>query len=135
MGNAAIKFQQRQGHAAESPLAMHQDALVIALIAKTVGFYFMFLVLGIRHAVFAGMRPPVAFHNPLHAEKISRLNGVCFIGAAENHPVVQIQREHCGFVFAERRDERRGGLSGGINGQVGDAAVAGQIVIVRRLSA
>jgi hypothetical protein len=34
------------------------------------------------------------------------LDGVGFIGRTENHPVVQIQREHCGFVFAERRDER-----------------------------
>jgi hypothetical protein len=84
---------------------MHEDAFMIAEFAELVRFDFVFLGLRIIDAALAGTGTPCPLHDLFFAKKIGGLHGVGFIGRPENHSVAKIQREHFGFVIAQRRDE------------------------------
>ena len=90
---------------------------MIAELAEFVGFDFVFLGLRVIHIAFAGTGTPRAFHHRFFAKKIGGLNRVGFVGAAKNHPVAEIQRQHPGFVVAQGRDKRGCRLRGGDNGR------------------
>jgi len=100
-----VRFERRQGHTAEAAFAVDEDALVVAKDAELVGFQFVFLGLGVVHVALAGAETPRAFHDALLADEIGGLNGVAFVGGAEDDPVAKIQREDFLFVRAEWRDE------------------------------
>ena len=89
-GYAPVGFEWRQGHSPKSAFAVDEDALVVAEIAEFVRLDFVFLGFGIVHVAPAGAESPRAFHHALLADEIGGLNGVGFVGRAENHPVAKI---------------------------------------------
>jgi hypothetical protein len=70
---------------------MDKHALVVPQIAQFVGLYFVFLRFGVVDVALAGAESRSAFHQPLFAKKIGGLDGIGFIGGAEDHPVPEIQ--------------------------------------------
>lgn len=68
--------------------------LVIAEIAKLVGFDFVSLGFGVVHVALACAEAPRTLHNAFPAEKIGGLDGISLIGGAEDHSVAEVQRQH-----------------------------------------
>ena len=90
---------------AESSFAVDEHALMVAKIAELVRFDFVFLDFVVIHIALACTEAPRAFDDALLAEKIGSLDGVGFIGGAEDHAIAEIQRQHFGFIVSERRHE------------------------------
>ena len=81
------------------------DALMVAQTAQLMRFDLVLLGFGIVHVAFTGAEPPRALHHAFLAKKVSSLNGIGFVGSAEDHPVAEIQGEYPRFVVAERWHE------------------------------
>ena len=79
---------------------MDEDALVVTEIAQLVRLDFVLFDFGVVDVAFPGAMAPRAFHDGLLAEKISRLDGVSFIGRPEDETVAEVQCEYFRFVVA-----------------------------------
>ena len=106
VGNSSICLQRRKRHTTKATFAMDEHAFVVAEVAEFVRFDFVFFGFGVVHVALAGAESPRAFHHALFADEIGGLNGVAFVGGAEDEPVAEIEREHFRFVRAEWRNER-----------------------------
>jgi hypothetical protein len=73
---------------------VNEDALVVPETAELMRLDFVFLSFGIVHVAFTGAEAPRALHHVLLAKKVSSLNGVRFVGGAEDHAVTEIEGEH-----------------------------------------
>lgn len=64
---------------------------MVAKITEFVRLDFVFFNFVVIHVALAGAVTPGAFYDPFFADEIGGLNGIGFIGGAENHPVTKIQ--------------------------------------------
>ena len=77
----------------KAAFAVDENTFVVAEIAELVRLNFVFLCFVVIDIAFAGTVTPRAFYHPLFADEIGGLNGIGFVGGAENHPVAEIQRQ------------------------------------------
>src|SRR5260221_1265492 len=85
--DSSIRFKGRQNCFLESSLAVDEDALVVPETAELMRFDFVFFGFGIVHIALAGTVSPRALHHVILAQKVSSLNGIQFVGGAEDHAV------------------------------------------------
>ena len=78
----------------KTAFAVDEHTLVIAEVAKFVRFDLVFLGFGKIHTALASTRTPRPFDHLFFAQEIGGLNGIRFIGGAENHPVAQVECQH-----------------------------------------
>ena len=88
---------------------------MVAEIAKFVRLDFVFFGFGVIHVALAGAESPRAFYHALLADEVGGLDGIGFVGGAEDEAIAEIQGQHFGFVVAKRRHKRRCALCGGDN--------------------
>jgi hypothetical protein len=75
---------------------------MVTKIAEFVRFDFVFFGLGAVHVALARAESPEAFHDALFADEVCCLDGIGFIGGAEDEAVAEIQGQHFGFVVTQR---------------------------------
>src|ERR1043166_8132945 len=92
---------------------MNQNALVVAEVAELVWLNLVLLGLGVIHSSLACAVAPGALDDALLAEKVRGLDGIGFLGGAENETVAEIEGQHFGLVISEGRYERGRALRGG----------------------
>jgi len=80
---------------------MDEDALVVAEIAELVWFDFVLLGFGVVHVVLVGAESPRPFYHALLADEVGGLNGIGFIGGAEDEAIARDGRMQ--WVLQQRR--------------------------------
>lgn len=101
IGYGSVRFQWRQAYPTESPFAVDQDALVVVEAAELVGLQPVFLGLGIVDITLAAGAALRTLHDAFLAENVGGLDGLAFVGDAEDHSVTRVQGEDFGFVVAD----------------------------------
>ena len=91
--NVSVRLQRRKHYPTKASLTMDEDALVVAEIAKLVGFDFVFLGFGVIDVAFAGAEAPGTFDYALFANEVGGLDRVGLVGGTEDHAVAEVEGE------------------------------------------
>ena len=103
--NFAVRFQGRENGSFETFFAVDEHALMLAKLAKQIGFDFVFLHLRVRPRVHSARISVGRFLDLLLSEKIGALDCTVLVCRFEYHSIPQIEREHFRFFVAQRRNE------------------------------